>query len=89
VALELLDSCKLWIVSVDGERRAVQRAPRRGTRIKVQVEKQALAQGHVFLLCRKGTGDIIVAASAHEARLDPVRERLGAEYLVETAQIDP
>jgi hypothetical protein len=89
VLLDSLGSCKLWIVSVDGERRAVQRAPRRGIRIKIEVEKEALAQGHVFLLCRKGRGDIIVAASAHERRLVPVLDRLGAEYLVETAQIDP
>jgi hypothetical protein len=89
VVLDALDSCKLWIVSVDGERRAVQRAPRRGTRIKIEVEKEALTQGHVFLLCRKGRGDIIVAASAHEGRLTPARDRLGGEYLVETARIEP
>jgi len=89
VVLDSFDSCKLWIVSVDGEHRAVQRAPRRGTRIKIEVEKEAIAQGHVFLLCRRGRGDIIVAASAHERRLAPVLDRLGAEYLVESARIEP
>jgi hypothetical protein len=84
-----LQSCKLWIVSVAGERRAYQRAPRRGTRVKIEVEKEALSQGHVFLLCRKGRGDIIVAASAHHERLIGVRERLGAEYAVESARIEP
>jgi hypothetical protein len=84
-----LDSCKLWIVSVNGERRASQRAPRRGTRVKIKVEKEALSQGHVFLLCRKGRGDIIVAASARQERLLEVRDRLGAEYAVETARIEP
>ena len=85
--MDALESCKLWIVSVDGERRAFLRAPRRGTRVKVKVEKEALSQGHVFLLCRKGRGDIIVAASAHADRLRTVHERLGHEYAVETARI--
>lgn len=87
MAADPIRSCKLWIVLVDGERRVVQRAPRRGTRIAISVEKEALLQGHVFLVCRKGRGDVIVAASAHEHRLTQVRERLGGDYLVETARI--
>jgi hypothetical protein len=83
------ESCKLWIVSVGGERRAVHHAPRRGSRVKVKVEKEALLTGRIFLLCRKGYGDIIVAASAHAERLHGVRERLGEEYAVETARVVP
>jgi hypothetical protein len=86
---ESADACKLWIVSANGERLALQHAPRRGSRVKVKVEKEALAAGKIFLLCRKGVGDIIVAASAHAERLSSVLEKLGQEYAVETARIEP
>jgi tRNA(Ile2) C34 agmatinyltransferase TiaS len=89
MAPEAAESCKLWIVTVAGERRALRHAPRRGSRVKVKVEKEALANGHIFLLCRKGQGDIIVAASAHAERLDEVLARLGHDYSVETARIEP
>jgi hypothetical protein len=85
----IAETTKLWIVSVNGERRALQHAPRRGSRVKVKVEREALSRGHIFLLCRKGRGDVIVAASAHADRLDAVLERLGQEYAVEAASIEP
>jgi hypothetical protein len=87
MAQEAVESCKLWIVSVDGERRALQHAPRRGSRVKVRVEKEALVTGRIFLLCRRGYGDIIVAASAHAERLSSMLARLGQDYSVEMASV--
>jgi hypothetical protein len=53
----------------------------------VNVETEALQRGVVFLLCRKGRGDVIVAASAFAERLDGVLERLGKEYSIEHARV--
>jgi hypothetical protein len=83
----IAESCVLWIVSESGECRARQRAPRRGSRVKVSVEKEALRLGSVFLLCRKGRGDLIVAASAYADRLESIRTRLGKDYLVLQAPV--
>lgn len=82
------EPCKLWIVSVAGERRAVQTAPRRGARVKIEVEPEALQHGRVFLLCRKHREGVIVAASVHEEKLVEVRQRLGQDYEVEAALIE-
>jgi hypothetical protein len=87
VRLVSADSCNLWIVLESGERRARQRAPRRGSRVKISVERDALRLGTVYLLCRKGKGDVIVAASAFAERLEGVRARLGNEYDVQLARV--
>jgi hypothetical protein len=88
VAATPTEPCKLWIVSVAGERRAVQTAPRRGARVKIKVEPEALQHGRVFLLCRKDREGVIVAASAHERKLVEARERLGHDYEVKAATIE-
>jgi hypothetical protein len=37
-----------------------------------------LERGCVFLLCRRGDGDLVLAASAASAPLEALRSRLGA-----------
>lgn len=64
-----------------GARRAVgasSRAPRNGIKVRVSVHRTAVELGRVFVLCRRGDGDLVVAASAASAPLEALRSRLGA-----------
>jgi hypothetical protein len=63
-----------------GARRPVSarsRAPRRGIKVRVAVESEAIAAARVFLLHRRGDGDMVIGASARQDVLEAVRTRLG------------
>ena len=73
---------------VRGDRRPVRaqpRAPRSGIKVRVQVESEAPAATQIFLLFRRGYGDLVLGASVRRELLDEARARLGksaAEYVV-------
>ena len=53
------------------------RAPRSGIKVRVTLD-QAVVQGRqVYLLYRRGDGDLILGASGHRSRLEAIRGRLG------------
>lgn|GEM_PF-1527814 len=63
-----------------GDRRPVSarpRAPRSGIKVRVAVEHEALSAAKVYLLFRRGDGDMVIGASAHAAVLEVLRSRLG------------
>jgi hypothetical protein len=63
-----------------GERRPVSarpRAPRSGIKVRIPVEPDVLQAGSVFLLFRRGYGDLVLGASARRDVLEIVRARLG------------
>jgi hypothetical protein len=66
-----------------GERRPVSarpRAPRSGIKVRVAVEKEAFALAQVFLLHRRGDGDLVIKASARKEPLLALQSKLGAAY---------
>jgi hypothetical protein len=65
-----------------GERRPVGarlRAPRSGIKVRVPVEAEVFEAGSVFLLYRRGYGDLVLGASSRREVLELLRERLGAQ----------
>ena len=63
-----------------GERRPISarpRAPRSGIKVRVEVEYEAVEAAQVFLLHRKGDGDMVLGASARKERMEQLRDRLG------------
>ena len=77
---------KLWLEFDDqaGGRpvRARVQAPPRGPWLRVTVEEEALAQGEVYLLHRRGMGDLVVGASARPDSLETARTKLGPDAYV-------
>jgi hypothetical protein len=66
-----------------GDRRPVSarpRAPRTGIKVRVAVEKEAVAAAQVFLLHRRGHGDMVIKASARREPLVELQSKLGAAY---------
>jgi hypothetical protein len=64
-----------------GERRPVcarPRAPRSGIKVRVLVEDEALAAQQIFLLFRRGYGDMVLGGSVNRDVLEEVRRRLGS-----------
>jgi hypothetical protein len=64
-----------------GNRRPVgvsPKAPRSGIKVRVNVDRAALESGYVFVLCRRGDGDLVIGASGGSAPLEALRSRLGA-----------
>ena len=63
-----------------GDRRPVSarpRAPRSGIKVRVAVEQEAIRSLQVFLLFRRGDGDMVIGASASRDPLEEMRIRLG------------
>ncbi len=63
-----------------GERKPVSarpRAPRSGIKVRVPVEPEVFAAGSVFLLYRRGYGDLVLGASHNRDVLEEVRLKLG------------
>lgn len=66
-----------------GHRRPVfarARAPRTGIKVRVAVEKQAVAPAQVYLLHRRGDGDMVIKASARREPLVELQSKLGSAY---------
>jgi hypothetical protein len=79
---ELTPRANLYVLfeGIRGDRRPVQaraRAPRSGIKVRVAVEPQALHDQRLFLLYRKGDGDMVLGASAHRAVLEELRGKMG------------
>ena len=73
-----------------GHRRPIEaraKAPRAGIKVRVLVETQALSAARVFLLFRRGDGDMVIGASATAAPLEAVRARLGQPEAYEIAAV--
>ena len=63
-----------------GDRRPVSarsRAPRSGIKVRVAVDHQAIDAAQVFLLFRRGDGDMVIGASATKPPLEELRTRMG------------
>lgn len=63
-----------------GDRRPVSakpRAPRSGIKVRIPVEPDVFRAGSVFLLYRRGNGDLVLGASARRDVLETMRARLG------------
>lgn len=74
---------KLWIVCEGGPFKgrpthASRLSPTGSPRLPVVVEADALELGQLYILCRRGHGDMVVAASTSRAKLEPALERLGS-----------
>lgn len=68
-----------------GESRPVAASTRRGgtgARVTLEVEKEAVAAGALFVLYRVGTAPVVVAGSAHRARVEAALANLGAAYRI-------
>jgi hypothetical protein len=63
------------------------RAPRRGIKVRVAVEQEAIAAASVFLLFRRGHGDMVIGASAKKDVLEALRSRLGQAEAYEIAAV--
>ena len=64
-----------------GERRPISarpRAPRSGIKVRIPVEPEVFASGSVFLLYRRGYGDMVLGASHRRELLESVRDKLGS-----------
>jgi hypothetical protein len=64
-----------------GERRPVSarpRAPRSGIKVRIPVEREVFESGSVYLLYRRGYGDMVLGASHKRDVLESVRARLGS-----------
>jgi len=57
--------------------RARLRPPHRGPWLRVQVQDDADLDGSIFLLLRRGHGDLVVGASCRRETLEDARRRLG------------
>ena len=63
-----------------GDRRPVAarpRAPRSGIKVRVAVEQEAIRSLQVYLLFRRGDGDLVIGASSRRDPLEAIRSRLG------------
>lgn len=63
-----------------GDRRPISarpRAPRSGIKVRVAVEQEALRALQVYLLFRRGDGDMVIGASSRRDPLEAIRSRLG------------
>jgi hypothetical protein len=64
-----------------GERKPIslrRRAPRSGIKVRIPVEPEVFEQGSVYLLYRRGYGDMVLGASHKRDVLESVRMKLGA-----------
>lgn len=69
---------------------AAPRAPRTGIKVRVSVEPVALERKTVYLLYRRGDGDMLLAASAHREVAEGVLGRIdptGRDYLIEAVPV--
>lgn len=65
---------------IRGDRRPVSarpRAPRSGIKVRVAVEQEAIRSLQVYLLFRRGHGDMVIGASSRRDLLEAIRSRLG------------
>lgn len=53
------------------------RAPRSGIKVRVAVEQEAIRTLQVYLLFRRGDGDMVIGASSRRDSLEVIRSRLG------------
>ena len=63
-----------------GDRRPVsaqQRAPRTGIKVRIQVEQSAVDAERVYLLYRRGNGDLVLGASGQKSALEQMLLKLG------------
>ena len=63
-----------------GDRRPVSarpRAPRSGIKVRVAVEQEAIRCLQVYLLFRRGDGDLVIGASSRRDPLEAIRLGLG------------
>jgi hypothetical protein len=80
IELEMRANLYVLFEGARGERRPVSarpRAPRSGIKVRVAVEKAAIESARVFLLFRRGDGDMVIGASATKELLEAMREKLG------------
>jgi hypothetical protein len=66
-----------------GDRRPVSarsRAPRTGIKVRVAVEPNAGSLAQLFLLHRRGDGDMVIKAAASREPLVELQSKLGAAY---------
>ncbi len=75
-----------------GDRRPVSarpRAPRSGIKVRVVVEQEAIkALQQIFLLFRRGHGDMVIGASSRRDPLEALRNKLGqAAHAYEIAAV--
>jgi hypothetical protein len=66
------------------------RAPRSGIKVRVLVEDAAASMGQVFLLYRRGYGDMVLGGSVRRHLLEEARARLGsaaAEYVIQAVPV--
>ena len=78
---ELQPSFYVEFEGLRGERKPVSlrsRAPRSGIKVRVPVEPEVFQAGSVFLLYRRGYGDMVLGASHKRDVLETVRLKLGA-----------
>ena len=73
---------KLWIVCEGGPFKgrpthATRISPAGSARVPVMVEAEVLSLRQLFVLCRRGQGDMVLAASTSREKLLPVQEKLG------------
>jgi hypothetical protein len=73
---------KLWLefeggVSAGAPVRARIQQPARGPRLRIRVEEHAAAGSHIFVLLRRGQGDLVVGASTRRESLEEAQRRLG------------
>lgn len=54
------------------------RAPRSGLKVRVVVEEEALGAAEIFLLFRRGAGDLVLGGSVRRAALEEARGKLGS-----------
>ena len=63
-----------------GDRRPISarpRAPRSGIKVRVAVEQEAIRSLQIFLLFRRGHGDMVIGASSRRDPLEAIRSRMG------------
>ncbi len=68
-----------------GDRRPVSarlRAPRTGIKVRVAVEREAGSLAELYLLHRRGDGDMVIKASATRESLLPLQSKLGEAYQI-------
>ncbi|GAC1346376.1 MAG: hypothetical protein NVSMB23_23900 [Myxococcales bacterium] len=53
------------------------RAPRSGIKVRVVVEEEALGEAQVYLLVRRGAGDMVLGGSVRREALEEARGKLG------------
>jgi hypothetical protein len=61
------------------------RAPRSGIKVRVVVEEKALGAARIFVLFRRGSGDMVLGGSVSRQGLEDARYKLGSaasEYVI-------